>query len=386
MSLLSIIRINWFNLLQRKGNLVLAIFGFAGVVFVMLPVLATVQGLAGLANKSNFGSSVIVFRGGAPSEAISSLSRTEQDHVVSALHEAGLNSPVFSASVVPVELDTSSSESSATLLLRGVLDPSNWLGHPKLIEGRWFVAGRHEVVIGNRAARQHPELRLRKTVRWGRTNWQIVGVFSTTAAVLESEAWADLESVQNSFGRGGTVQSIYTDYPLNLSLDDLKHRINQGAEGELEIQRVGDYFSGQTHFLEQYARIGMWALGVYLTICIVLATASIMDTILANRLGQYSVLHAMGYQRTDCLIAVAIEGATLGLVGGMLGFALSFAVFDSVQLSTFNQINQIVFELKVTGVECALVLFGAVFSGAVAAIISGRKIVRFDHSQFVQQF
>ena len=46
----------------------------------------------------------------------------------------------------------------------------------KTASGRWFQEGKRELVVGKSAAERYPEVQIGKKIRFGRGDWEVVGV------------------------------------------------------------------------------------------------------------------------------------------------------------------------------------------------------------------
>jgi putative ABC transport system permease protein len=345
-------------------------------MFVLGLVLAVRQGLGDLVNLQINPAQVIVLRSGVPSETMSQLSRDEQERVRSNVRQINNNEAISAEAVIPVDVHERGSAQAATIFLRGLQEQSSRRRSNGLAQGRWFASGSNEIVVGARALRQFSEFSLGSKVSWGRQQWTVVGIVDGHGSMSDGEAWADLDVVQSSYARGASVQSIYFDYPANLDLDELKKIVNQGQESELDVQRTHHFLAGQVEFLRSYIQAGMIALGSYLILCVLLGTASIMDSILEPRMKQYSIINAIGYPRAAILFVIALEGACIGLAGGVLGMTMAYAVFDAVQVSTSTGASQIEFALNTTWSGSLGLLILSVTFGALGAWLAAIGLAR----------
>ena len=71
----------------------------------------------------------------------------------------------------------------------------------RIVEGRWFTPGRREVTVGASVARRNPEARIGKKLKFGRGEWDVVGVFESPQMARNSEVVADLNQAASDFGR-----------------------------------------------------------------------------------------------------------------------------------------------------------------------------------------
>ena len=78
----------------------------------------------------------------------------------------------------------------------------------KIQEGRWFRSGQREVVAGKSVAKRYPGARLGKRVRFGKGEWEVVGVMDGGQSAINSEIWGDLNQIGSDFNRQDSFSSI----------------------------------------------------------------------------------------------------------------------------------------------------------------------------------
>ena len=88
--LMAVGAINARLLFRRAGNLAVALFGFAAVMFVLSIALGTQQGLTDLSDHAVDERALIVFRSGAPAETMSTITREDLLQIQANLRGAGV--------------------------------------------------------------------------------------------------------------------------------------------------------------------------------------------------------------------------------------------------------------------------------------------------------
>src|SRR5436190_3938312 len=213
--LTQIISVTWFGLRtipQRKGSAATTVLGIAGVVAVFVGVLSIAQGFLRAVTSTGQDDIAVVLRDGANNEMSSNLSRDDARLIKDApgvRHDKG--APLASGELfVIIDIPKRSTGTDANVPFRGV-EPSAPAvrGDIKIIAGRMCEPGRNEVVAGAAAAREFAGLDLGKTVKLGRSEWNVVGIFSAGGGVSESELWTDAKVLQDAYQRGDSYQSVY---------------------------------------------------------------------------------------------------------------------------------------------------------------------------------
>jgi putative ABC transport system permease protein len=108
-----------------------------------------------------------------------------------------------------INLPKRSSGSEANVPLRGV-DPTalQVRDNIKILAGRMNEWGKNEVIAGVGAAQEFAGLEVGGTIKVGRADWLVVGIFSAGGGTAESEIWTDGKVLQAAFNRGDTYQSV----------------------------------------------------------------------------------------------------------------------------------------------------------------------------------
>jgi putative ABC transport system permease protein len=139
----------------------------------------------------------IVIRSGSTSELASGLSNDQVLIVETApgVLRDGDRSAISAELFVLVDIRKKSNDSAANVPFRGVgsraFDVRDSTG---LIAGRMFEPGKNELIVGRAAQSEFKGLELGAAIKFGRTEWNVVGVFAADGGVAESEIWTDVLS------------------------------------------------------------------------------------------------------------------------------------------------------------------------------------------------
>ena len=111
------------------------------------------------------------------------------------------NAPVASAELfVVVDIPKRSTGTDANVPMRGV-EQTAFRVRPnvKIVEGRQFREGQNEVIAGVAAAREFAGLDVGSRMRWGETEWEVVGIVD--ANLVERPAVGALQQGDRLPGR-----------------------------------------------------------------------------------------------------------------------------------------------------------------------------------------
>ncbi len=346
----SVTRVGVSTLTQRLGASSVVIIGIAGVVGVLVALLAMAEGYRHTINNSGSEDTAIVLRGGSSAELMSVMSRD----AIAAIERApeiardAEGRPLASAElVVSANVPRRSGEDSS-VTLRGVGDMA-WAVRPdlKLVEGRKFETGRRELVVGKGAQRQFAGLDPGKEIRLGNQVWTVVGVFESGDA-MESEMWADAEIVASAYRRGSSRASVFAKLNNPGDFNAFKATLAADPRLQVEADTTLDYFSKQSEGLGKVLRwIGI-VVGSIMAIGAIFGALNTMFASVASRAREIATLRAIGFRGMPVVVAVMLETMLLALLGGLLGGLIAWLIFNGYTASTFTGVASMSFEFKVS--------------------------------------
>lgn len=366
------------SLPQRWGASGVIIVGIAGVVGVLVAMLAMGAGFSATLNSTGDEDTAIILRGGAMAETNSVITRDQVPLITGldgiALGQEGqpLASPELSQ---VVSLPTVADGTDANVQLRGV-GATAWELRPQVevVEGRRFNPGLRELVVGNGAAQQFRGLRIGEAVRFGNQEWTVVGRFASGDS-HDSELWADAEVVATTYDRPA-YQSVTARLEPGDGFDRLKAALAGDPRLKLDVLTTADYFRRQSEGLSRLISLLGTVIGTIMAVGAVFGALNTMYAAVAGRAREVATLRALGFRGLPVVVAVMLETMLLALLGGLLGAALAWLVFNGYTVSTLgSNFSQVVFQFQVspellwTGLKWALGigLVGGLFPALRAA-------------------
>jgi len=349
-----ILEITWMSLAtipQRLGSALVIVGGIAGVVGVLVALLAIGEGFQAVLAQAGRLDDAIVLRKGASAELNSGLSREDVVLIAQApgiLRDSAGN-PIASAEVVVVaNLPKRSSGTDANVEIRGV-GPRVWelRSNARIVEGRRFETGKRELVIGRGARTEFDGLEVGRTVRLGLQDWTVVGVFASGDA-HESELWSDPEVLQGAYNRDG-YQSVTVKLTDAEAFDTLRAALSSDPRLTVDVQRTRDYYATQSEDLTRLIRILGMAIAAIMGVGAVFGALNTMYAAVSTRSREIATLRALGFSATPVVISVMLEAALLALAGGVIGAGIAWAAFDNYTASTLGaNFSQVVFAFQVS--------------------------------------
>lgn len=363
---------------SRLGTISVAVIGFAGVVAIFVSVLAIRDGFDGVLEKTGSSSVAIVMREGAQSELSSSVSMEDVRLIEKALAAQGINvgADISAEALVIVGVDKKTDSTEVNVPFRGVQSSSlNIHDRVKIIDGRNFAFGLHEVIVGRGASSQYAGLAVGDEVQWGKYTWKVVGIFEASGGVYESEIWADVKMLQSAYQRENVFQSVYVQLGTGVDLVSLEALLAQEKRLEVFAQLESVYFSEQSKSLSMLITVAGSIIILVMGGGAVFGGVNTMEAIVSARTIEIATLRAIGFNRGAVLFSILCESIFLAIVGSVIGAVVAYLVMNGIQTSTVNSesFSQIVFTFDVTKESIGIGVFGGALMGIVGGIYPASK-------------
>ena len=350
---LSITSVGISTLRQRIGASLVVVVGIAGVVGVLVAMLAMGEGFQSTLQQTGSDDTAIVLRGGSNAELNSVLDRDSINVILQApgVARSADGKPVASAeqSVVANLPKRSDASVEANVPIRGVGDEA-WTLRPnvKIVQGRRFKPGLRELVVGQGAMRQFAGLDVGSRLRLAGQEWSIVGEFASGDS-HDSELWGDAQTVASAYRRGSSAQSVTVRLTSPQAFDTFKAALSSDPRLKVDVSTTREYFSKQSESLTKVIRIVGITVGVIMAIGAIFGALNTMFAAIASRAREIATLRAIGFRGLPVVVSVLMETMLLALLGGVLGGLISWLIFNGYTASTLGaNFSQVVFQFKVS--------------------------------------
>ncbi len=379
---LSVANVGISTLGQRLGSSAVIVVGIAGVVGVLVAMLAMAEGYAETLRKTGSADTAIVLRGASAAEVMSGLDR---DSLVQIAQTPGIahdakGEPLASAEIVVaanLPLKDATGDDEGSVQMRGV-GAGAWTVRPqvRIVDGRKFTPGLRELIVGRGAAKQFAGLVPGHEVRLGSQKWTVAGVFASGDA-LESEIWADGDVVAGTYERGSSRNSVTVRLADPLGFAAFKTALEANPQLKIDASTTLDYFSKQSEGTSKVIRVIGIVVGSIMAIGAMFGALNTMFAAVAARAREIATLRAIGFAGMPVVVAILLETMLLALVGGVIGGAAAWLLFNGYAASTMaaGSVGKLSFELQVTagvlwqGLKWALAIgfIGGLFPAVRAA-------------------
>ena len=379
---LSVTNMNLRSILERSGSSLVIIVGIAGSVAVMVSLLAMAEGLSSTISSTGEEDRVIILRDGSNSELSSGVAMTEIDTVSSSPGIKSMDGePMIAGELFAIiDLRKKGAESTSNLPIRGV-QPASFKIRPEveIIEGRNFTTGTAEIIVGKGANNQYEGLELGDQIKVRDSFATVVGIFSSNGNVHESEIWADLAAAQGIFRRGASASSMILKLDSPDSFDEVGLFVESYPNLELKVQSESDFYENQSSGAD-LIKIFVQVVGYIMAIGAVFAALNTMYSAVSTRLVEIGTLRALGFKGTTVLLALMIEALLLAMIGGLLGAAIAYILFNGYTVSTLagGSFSQTAFAFAVTADVVQQGLTLALFVGLIGGLFPAWNAARRD--------
>jgi putative ABC transport system permease protein len=371
------LRYNFRNVLVRWRATLTTILGIALVVAVFVVVQSLAAGLEKASGNTGDPRNLMVVRRGSTAESGSQITR-DQFNIIQYSPEIARDAetrPVISADTLIILNLARGGDvgGEANVTLRGV-SPNGFALRPQvsLAGGRWFEAGKREMVVSTRLAKRFAKMQVGDTVRVGLRDLLVVGHFDAGGSAFDSEAWMAADEVRSMFSRENYSSLLLR--PVDEAQGAaLTKRLE--ADKRLGVRVLGEvaYYKEQTKTAQPIKFLGSF-LATAMSVGAIFAAMNTMYASVGARTREIGTLRVLGFRRRWVLLGFVIEGAFLAFIGGLVGVGVAlFWNGKSAGTMSFETFSETVFQLRVTP---SLVVEGLVFAVAVGVIGSLLPAIR----------
>ncbi len=365
---------------QRLGASSVIVIGIAGVVAVLISVLAMGAGFRHTLADGGRADRAIILRGGSDAELNSNLTRADLDTIGNApgIAKSPDGKAILSNELVTVvnipKIDTGF---DSNITLRGVgLKLVQVRPELAITQGRMFQPAVRELIAGVGAAKQFRGLTPGSVLHFRNADWTVTGLFTSNGDIHESELLADVDTVGSATQRTGYSSAIAVLTSPG-AFTDFKDALTTDPQLKVDVQREPDYYAAQSKPLTKAINVVGNTVAVIMAIGAVFGALNSMYSAVAARGMEIATLRAIGFGAFPVLLSVMLEALTLSLLGGLIGAALAWLLFNGHSVSTLGgAFAQVVFKLTVTRTLIVTGILWACIIGVVGGLFPALRAAR----------
>ncbi len=358
---------NLRNLVERKVTTLMTALGIGLTVAVLVSSLALAQGLERLFAGSGRPLHLMVFRQGADSELISSVSEATYLTIraMPGIETGAGGAPLVSLEAISiVNLPSVDSKEGVNVTVRGVTQVALEIRPLEMTSGKMFESGLRQIIVGESIARRFPDAQPGKQIRFGRGLWEVVGIFRAGESTANSEIIGDLNQLRGDFEISGganilriraTDERAMTDLAAAIKADQ---RLNSNAKSEIE------YYAAETRSGALLKTMG-YAVAIIMAIGSAFAATNTMYATVARRTKEIGTLRALGFSRAAVLRSFLFESIVLAFLGGVLGVLMALPINGVTSGVGSSNFSEVAFQFSVGTWP---ILAGLAFSVVIGAV------------------
>ena len=364
---------------QRLGGASVVVVGIAGVVGVLVSLLAMGRGFESTLQGTGSNDTVIVLRSGSVTEVNSVLTPNDAALIGEPpqVSRDAQGRPLISPELVVAASLKKSNGLDANVAVRGV-GAEVWAVHPrvKIIAGRRFTPGLRELIVGKDAAREFAATGVGSSIELNGQPWKVVGEFDSGDA-HDSEMWGDVDVLGPAFHRGSSFSSVTVRLVEPGQFDAFKAALAGNPSLKVEAHTTRAYYDRQAGGLTKLIRILGTIVASIMAIGAVAGALNSMYAAVSARTREIATLRAIGFRGGPVVVSVMLETMLLALAGGALGAALAWALFDNYTASTLGgNFSEVVFQFRVTPGLLASSLRWALVIGLLGGLFPALRAAR----------
>jgi putative ABC transport system permease protein len=371
------------NIPSRLGASFVVIVSMACVVGVVISILSMSTGFTRTMENTGRSDRAIVLSQGSLFEFVSNISRDNTNTIADAqgVKKTEAGKPIASAEALAYVAVTKKSDGlDAFVTMRGVgLEGFALRPEIKLISGRMFRPGAHEMIVGKSAQAEFEGFDVGSEVSLPEGDWTVTGNFEANGNARESELIADSATLLSAMRSNG-FKSMTVLLESADAFDGFKQALTSNPTLAVDVSRETEYLAHQTEGLNRFLTLTAYVVGGIMGLGAVFGALNTMYSAVSARRIEIATLRAIGFGAGAVVISVLAEALLLAFAGAGLGAAGAWVLFNG----NLHAVGGLVFTLAVTpalvglGVAfaCALGFVGGLFPAIRAARLPAATALR----------
>ena len=313
------------NVAARPARSALTVMVIALVVVACSLFLGLLSSLRRTVVSTGNPLNLVVLRKGSDNDGSSQLSR-EAYYAVRYLPGVVRNAagwPLASPELVVQPFFRTRAGGRDNVLVRGV-EPAALEVHDgvRLVEGRFFRPRMREAVVGSGVVGRYEGAALGERLRFGRGEWEVVGIFESGGSSFESEVWVDVEDLAEDARRVFPYSGVRLRAEDAAALASMQRRIDADPRYAIEAIPEPAYYAKQGE-ASRSLYVLVVAVAVLAGVGAGFGAANTMYAAVQARIAEIGTLRALGFSRGAILFSFLIESLAIAAGGFAIGAVLA---------------------------------------------------------------
>jgi len=371
----------WLNLASLKSRVwpaLVVVAGVAGEVGVLLSMLSMTLDMRHAWPRAGSPDRAIVLPAGTQAEGDGTVSRGEAEIIMDApgiAYDAKGRTIADSEILTGLSMRRRDTGGRGYILLRS-FGPEALALRPefRIIAGRMYQPGKHEMIVGAEAPGQFLGVGLGDKITMPDGLWPVVGVFKTNDDVVQSELAADSDTVMPALRKRAynsvTVRLAGTD-----GLAVLKRALTTNPALSVTVERQSDYYNRRSSQFSDVNDALVYGVSALLGLGALLAAVNILYSAVTARRREIATLRALGFGGLSVALAVAVGGMLLALAGAVIGAGVAYGLFNGAQDIWYENVFHLIVSPAMIALGLGWALLIGVLGGVLPAVHAARLSV-----------
>jgi putative ABC transport system permease protein len=359
---------------ERRGPSLVTVIGVTAAVGVLTSLLAIREG-ASIFSGGNARSDIVdVISRGATSTPQSVITRSTLSVIESApgVKRSPDGKPYVTATTfVSVDAVKKNGKTGNVYLVGFSPGAALVQSNVKIIEGRQYGQGLHEVTISDPIRKMYRNMDIGDHLVLLRTEWTIVGVFAGNDSIGDSVLRADADTVMSAFNRN-TFQAAQVQLESPAAFSQFKDSLTSNPAISVEVRTLAQSMKDNFGQLNSLLDFVAYFVGTVMASGAVFGALNSLYASVDARRREIATLRAIGFRGGPIVASVLIEGMLLSLPGAFLGALIAWVLFNG----NVVDVSGLIFKLTVTphllGVSILWALAIGLIGGSLPALRAAR--------------
>jgi putative ABC transport system permease protein len=328
------------------------VIGIAGVVAVLVSVLAMSVGMIKTMQSAGREDRAIVLRNGSAAEFGSVITQAAAREILDSpgVKRNGDGQPIGSGELLRlVNLVKKVDNIEVNVTIRGIGANSHEV-RPEihLLEGRMFRPAVNELIVGRGALKQFKNVTIGSQIKTRFATWTVVGTFASNGDTHESELMTDANTLASA-NRGGVFSSVTVVLDSPASFQQFKDALSANPAVSVDVMREHAFYARQSETITRLLKWVAYVVGGIMAVGAFFGALNAMYSAVSTRAREIATLRAIGFGATATVTSILVESLLLAALGGVVGALLAWAFFNGNTVSTGGTAQgNIVFDLTVS--------------------------------------
>ena len=213
-------------------------------------------------------------------------------------------------------------------------------------------------------------------MRFGRGDWELVGVMGAGQSAVNSEIFGDLNQISSDFNRPETLSSVLLRANDTATVPALINSLNDDRRLGVDAVTEKSYYEAQTSSGAPLQFLGLF-ISIIMAVGSSFAAMNTMYAAVARRAREVGTLRVLGFSRGSILFSFFLESLLLSIVGGLLGCVLVLPLNNiTTGIGSFVTFSEIAFNFRVSSEIMMIGIAFALLMGALGGVFPARMAAR----------